>query len=50
MLDHSYAHLVKNIKSKVKYIPSDAQEVLGEVACNWIRNNYQWFYDYFEYA
>ncbi len=37
------------IKSKVKYIPSDAQEVLGEVACNWIRTNYQWFYDYFGY-
>jgi len=37
------------IKSKITHIPSDAQEVLGKVAYNWIRNNYQWFYNYFGY-
>lgn len=37
------------IKSKITHTPSDAQEVLGEVACNWIRTNYSWFYDYFGY-
>jgi sulfotransferase len=38
-----------NIKTKIEPIRSNAKEVLGINACNWIRNNYSWFYDYFKY-
>ena len=37
------------IRSAVKPLKSDAKEVLGNHAYNWIRNNYQWFYDTHRY-
>jgi sulfotransferase len=37
------------IKEKVMYIDPDYKEVLGINTCNWIKQNYTWFYDYFKY-
>ena len=37
------------IKSKIEPIKSDYKEVLGVNASNWIKSNYQWFYDQFGY-
>lgn len=39
-----------NIKNKIEYIPSNAKEILGKGACDWIKSNYKWFYDYFRYT
>lgn len=37
------------IKSKIEPLKPDYKDVLGVGACNWIKSNYQWFYDYFGY-
>lgn len=37
------------IRQKVEAIPSDAEQVLGKPVCDWIYNNYKWFYEYFGY-
>ena len=37
------------IKNKLEYAPSNAKEILGKGACDWIKDNYKWFYDYFKY-
>jgi len=37
------------IKSKVVPLKNDYKETLGMGACNWIKTNYKWFYDYFGY-
>jgi sulfotransferase len=37
------------IRREVKFTKSDAKEVLGTPACNWIKNNYSWFYELFKY-
>ena len=37
------------IKSKIEFIPSDYNQVLGKSPADWIKNNYKWFYDYFQY-
>jgi sulfotransferase len=37
------------IKSKIEPVKSDYKEVLGVNASNWIKSNYQWFYDQFGY-
>jgi sulfotransferase len=37
------------IKSKIEFIPADYNQVLGKSAADWIKNNYKWFYDYFQY-
>lgn len=37
------------IKNKLEYVPSNAKEILGKGACDWIKDNYKWFYDYFKY-
>ena len=39
-------HIIKN---KLEYVPSNAKEILGKGACDWIKSNYKWFYDYFKY-
>lgn len=39
-------HIIKN---KLEYVPSNAKEILGKGACDWIKDNYKWFYDYFKY-
>jgi sulfotransferase len=37
------------IKNKLEYTPSNAKEILGKGACDWIKDHYKWFYDYFKY-
>lgn len=37
------------IRPALEILPSDAQQVLGKDVCDWIRNKYKWFYDYFGY-
>jgi sulfotransferase len=37
------------IKNKIEPINLDYKQVLGDNVCNWIRNNYKWFYDEFKY-
>jgi sulfotransferase len=37
------------VKPKIQPLPKDYKDVLGVHACNWIKNNYAWFYDYFKY-
>lgn len=37
------------IRNKVEMLPSDAYMILGKDVCDWIYNNYKWFYDYFGY-
>jgi sulfotransferase len=37
------------IRKKLEPLKSDYKEVLGQSACNWIKNNYKWFYDEFKY-
>jgi sulfotransferase len=37
------------IRQEVKPLKSEAKEILGVGACNWIKQNYKWFYDEFKY-
>jgi len=37
------------IRSKVKPVKKDYNEVLGVEAADWIKNHYKWFYDTFKY-
>jgi len=37
------------IRHEVKPLKSEAKEILGTHACNWIRQNYDWFYTEFKY-
>jgi sulfotransferase len=37
------------IRQIVKPVESQANEILGSNICNWIENNYKWFYEVFKY-
>ena len=37
------------IKNKLTPVKSDAINILGQHGCNWIRSNYDWFYNQFNY-
>jgi sulfotransferase len=37
------------IRQEVKPLKSESKEILGLNVCNWIKNNYKWFYDEFKY-
>jgi sulfotransferase len=37
------------IQSKITYKPSQAVDILGQEICNILRNDYIWFYQYFNY-
>jgi sulfotransferase len=37
------------IKPQIKFTPSEANEILGQEICNILRNDYAWFYQYFNY-
>jgi hypothetical protein len=37
------------IREKIEFIAPDYNQVLGKGAADWIKNNYKWFYDYFQY-
>lgn len=39
-------HKIRNI---VEMKPSDSNIILGQDVCDWIYNNYKWFYEYFNY-
>lgn len=38
------------IRNQVKKVPSEAVEVLGKHACDWIRGHYDWYYQEFGYS
>lgn len=40
---------VHKIRDGVNMNPSDAKQILGNEVCDWIYNNYKWFFDYFSY-
>lgn len=40
---------VHTIRNTVELLPSDAKQILGQDVCDWIYNNYKWFFDYFGY-
>lgn len=40
---------VHTIRNTVQMNPSDAKEILGVEVCDWIYNNYKWFFEYFGY-
>ncbi|NBO22010.1 sulfotransferase [bacterium] len=37
------------IRKKIQPLQSNAEQILGLNVCNWIRENYHWFYQYFNY-
>jgi len=37
------------IRTELKAVKEDYNEVLGNFTCNRIKNEYKWFYDYFQY-
>jgi sulfotransferase len=37
------------IRQEVRPLKSQAKEILGATVCNWIRQNYDWFYTEFKY-
>lgn len=40
---------IHDIRNTVELLPSDAKQILGNDVCDWIYNNYKWFFDYFGY-
>lgn len=38
------------IRKQLKLMPSKAKQLLGADVCNWIFQNYKWFFDYFKYS
>jgi sulfotransferase len=45
---YGYAGL-HEIRPSLEMKPSDAMAVLGKDVCDWIKNTYKWYYDYFGY-
>jgi sulfotransferase len=37
------------IRPKLELQPSDAKKVLGTDICNWLYDNYRWYFDKFNY-
>jgi len=37
------------IRKKLEPVPSNAKQLLGKDVCEWIWNNYKWFFDQFRY-
>jgi sulfotransferase len=37
------------IRKKIQPLQSNAEQILGLNVCNWIKGNYHWFYQYFNY-
>jgi len=37
------------IRNKLELLNSDALQILGKPACDWITHRYRWFYDFFKY-
>lgn len=30
-------------------LPDDSKQILGEYTCDWIYNNFKWYFDIFKY-
>jgi sulfotransferase len=37
------------IRNTLGMLPNDSKEILGEYTCDWIYNNFKWFFDTFKY-
>jgi len=37
------------IRNTLSMLPNDSKEILGEYTCDWIYNNFKWFFDTFKY-
>lgn len=37
------------IRNTLGMLPDDSREILGDFTCEWIYNNYRWFFDIFQY-
>ena len=37
------------IRNTLGMLPDDSKEILGEYTCDWIDNNFKWFFDTFKY-
>lgn len=37
------------IRNTLQMLPDDSREILGDYTCDWIYNNYKWFFDLFQY-
>lgn len=37
------------IKNKIETIEDDSELILGKNVCDWIKNNYRWYYEIFQY-
>jgi hypothetical protein len=38
------------IRNELKLTPSKAKSLLGADVCDWVFNNYKWFYETFKYS
>jgi sulfotransferase len=38
------------IRQELRLLPSKAKELLGKQVCDWIFDNYRWFYETFKYS
>ena len=38
------------IRNRVEMLPSDSFQILGKDMCDWIYNNYKWFFETFNYS
>ena len=38
------------IRNELKLTPSKAKSLLGKQVCDWIYDNYRWFYEQFKYS
>ena len=37
------------IRNTLKMLPNDSKDILGEFTCDWIYNNFNWFFEHFKY-
>ena len=47
--DNMYVYNHK-IRPVLEIVPSKAETILGKEGCNWVYDNYEWFFKYFQYA
>ena len=37
------------IRNTLGMLPDDSKQILGEFTCDWIYNNFKWYFDIFKY-
>jgi sulfotransferase len=47
--DNMYVYNHK-IRPVLEVVPSKSERILGVEGCNWVYNNYEWFFKYFKYS